>query len=141
MKLKWGFTILGLICAAIVATYATKHFSEKTPRPKTIPLALIPGISPKVLASQDRALHIEDPVTCLDEPNTYLFSATILTTQNFGKDLDYEFAGDTKRIDHFVLEIDFVNKGHGGPVGVTKQVLEGAGDDVINLINRPLKNC
>jgi hypothetical protein len=66
----WILAILIAVTAVIgcVATRTKEPGIES--RIRTVRLADIPAISPEVVQAQGQLVQIEDPVTCLDEPNT-----------------------------------------------------------------------
>ena len=81
-----------------------------------------------------KANSCKSKIPCLDEPNTYLFTVTILSKDNFREDTEYEFAGDAERIHHFVKEVEFVNAGHGGILGGGGAIYRGARDDIWGMV-------
>ena len=130
------WTLVGLIgVVVIIGCLVTKTKEPRIEsRIRTVRLADIPAISPEVVQAQGKLVQIEDPVMCMDEPNTYLFTVAILSQYNFCEGTEYEFAGDAERIRHFVKEVEFVNEGHGGIVGGGGAIYRGARDDIWGMV-------
>ncbi len=127
---NWIFPFL-VVVVSIIGCVTEGNMETRI---KTVRLVDIPAISPEVLQAQGKLVHIEDPVMCLDEPNTYLFTVTILSRKNFSKGTYYEFAADAERIRHFVNEVKFVNEGHGGILEGGGAIYRGSRDDIWGMV-------
>ena len=121
------------------------QIGSNTHKIKTIPLASIPNISTEVLNAQGHTVEIADPVLCLDEPGTYFFTVSILSTNHFDDTMDFEFAGDAESALNFVREVRYVNDGYGKGLNAAWNVGVGAVDDVkaivdglLNMIRHPI---
>lgn len=130
-SMKAGIWLLAVMIGLLAFTAYVVTTARKI---KIVRLADIPGISSDVLRAQGKLVEIEDPVTCLAEPNTYLFTIAIVSARNFSQATNYEFAGDAQRLDHFVREVKFVNEGHGGMGESSAGVLRGATDDIWGMV-------
>jgi hypothetical protein len=105
--------LLTAIVALFFAGLASVVWLHSRPKPNEayIPLANLPGISQEVLASQNKLLHVEEPILLNKKTGMAFFVVEILSRRNFGNEQFLTFGGDAKSLLSFVHEIKLVNDG------------------------------
>ena len=110
MKQKlWLIAIVLFVLAGMASVVWLK--SRPTPNETYIRLSDLPGVSQEVLASQNKLLHVEEPVLLNRKTGMAFFVVEILSRRNFGNERFLTFGGDAESLQNFVSEIKLVNNG------------------------------
>jgi hypothetical protein len=140
MKQKRHLIAIALL---VLAGFALAVWRQSLSKPNEIYIRLseLPGVSQEVLASQDKLLHVEEPVLLNRKTGMAFFVVEILSRKNFGNERFLTFGGDAKSLQNFVSEIELVNNGPSffGPAG--DGMVEGVEtlvSGVLQLLRHPI---